>query len=52
LKGLKKLKSWDALPSESEVEEIKTLLTQIVKLKDVANKELNSTQLIVFFLQR
>jgi hypothetical protein len=28
------------------------LLTQIVKLKDVANKELNSTQLIVFFLQR
>jgi hypothetical protein len=52
LKGLKKLKSWDALPSESEAEEIKPLLTQIVQLKAAANKELNSTQLIVFFLQR
>jgi hypothetical protein len=50
-KSLKKLNSWDALPSESEAEEIKPLLTRIAQLKDATNKELNGTQLIVFFLQ-
>jgi hypothetical protein len=42
-KSLKKLNSWDALPSESEAEEIKPLLTQIRQLKDATNKELNGT---------
>jgi hypothetical protein len=50
-KSLKKLKSWDALPSESKDKEIKPLLTQIAQLKAAINKELNGTQLIVFFLQ-
>jgi hypothetical protein len=48
-KGLKNLKSWDALPSK--VEEIKPLLTRILQLKSAVNKEINGTQLIVFFLQ-
>jgi hypothetical protein len=39
-------------PSETEAEEIQPLLTRIVQLKAVTNKELNDTQLIVFFLQR
>jgi hypothetical protein len=51
LKGLKKLKSWDALPSEAKAEEIQPMLTRIAQLKAVANKELNGTQLTVFFLQ-
>jgi hypothetical protein len=50
-KGLKKLKSWDELSSEAEAEEIKPLVTQILKLKAETKKELNGTQLIVFFLQ-
>jgi hypothetical protein len=29
-KGLKKLKSWDALPSKAEAKEIKPLITQIL----------------------
>jgi hypothetical protein len=45
------LKSWDALPSKSESEEIKPLLIRIVQLKYAANNELNGTQLIVVFLQ-
>jgi hypothetical protein len=43
---------WDALPSEIEDEEIKPLLTHIQELKNTTMKELNGTQLIVFFLQR
>jgi hypothetical protein len=50
-KSLTKLKSRDALPSKSEVEEIKPLLTQILELKNTTKKELNGTQLMVFFLQ-
>jgi hypothetical protein len=50
-KGLTKLTSWDALPSETEAGEIKPLLAHIQELKNVAKKELNGTQLIVFFLQ-
>jgi hypothetical protein len=49
-KSLTKLKSWDALPSETEAKEIKPLLAQILELKNAAKKELNGTQLMVFFL--
>jgi hypothetical protein len=45
------LKSWDALPSKVEAEEIKPLLTWILDLRNVAKKELSGTQLMVFFLQ-
>jgi hypothetical protein len=51
-KSIIKLKSWDALPYEAEAEEIRPLLTQILELKNAAKKELNGTQLMVFFLQR
>jgi hypothetical protein len=51
-KGLTKLTSWDPLPSDAEVEEIKPWLARIKELKIVTEKELTSTQLIVFFLQR
>jgi hypothetical protein len=51
-KGPTKLTSWDALPSDAESEEIKPLLAHIHDLKNVAEKELQGTQLIVFFLQR
>jgi hypothetical protein len=51
-KGLTKLTSWDALPSDVEVEEIKPLLVHIQELKTAARKELSGTQLMVFFLQR
>jgi formate dehydrogenase maturation protein FdhE len=51
-KLLTKLTSWDALLSEAEAEEIKPLLARIQELKNAAKKELNGTQLIVFFLQR
>jgi hypothetical protein len=50
-KPLTKLTSWDALPSETEAEEIKPLLAHIQELKNATKKELNGTQLIVFFLQ-
>jgi hypothetical protein len=50
-KILTKLASWDALPSDAEAKEIKPLLAHIQELKNVAEKELNGTQLIVFFLQ-
>jgi hypothetical protein len=50
-KGLAKLTSWDALPSDAEADEIKLLLARIQDLKNAAEKELNGTQLIVFFLQ-
>jgi hypothetical protein len=51
VKGLTKLKSCDALPSEVEVEVIQQLFTRILELKNAAKKELNGTQLMVFFLQ-
>jgi hypothetical protein len=47
-----KLTSWDALPSDIEAKEIEPLLAHIQELKNVTEKELNGTQLIVFFLQR
>jgi hypothetical protein len=50
-KGLTKLTSWDALPSEVETKEIQPLLAHIQELENATKKELNGTQLIVFFLQ-
>jgi hypothetical protein len=47
-----KLTTWDALPSDTEAEEIKPLLARIQELKNVTKKELSGTQLIVFILQR
>jgi hypothetical protein len=40
------------LPSETKAEEIKPLVAHIQELKNATKKELNGTQLIVFFLQR
>jgi hypothetical protein len=51
-KSLTKLTTWDALPSDAEVESIKTLLARIQDLKNAAGKDLTGTQLMVFFLQR
>jgi hypothetical protein len=50
-KGLTKLKYGDALPSKSEVEVIQPLLARILELKNAAKRELNGTQLMVFFLK-
>jgi hypothetical protein len=51
-KGLTKLTTWDALPSEAEVENIKPLLARIQGLKNAAGSRLTGTQLMAFFLQR
>jgi hypothetical protein len=50
-KGLTKLKFWDALRSEAKVEVIQPLLAQILELKNAAKRELNGTQLMLFFLK-
>jgi hypothetical protein len=42
-KGPTKLTSWDALPSDDEVKEIKPLLARIQELKNAVEKELNGT---------
>jgi hypothetical protein len=47
--SLTKLTTWDALPSDAEVESIKPLLARIQELKNVAEKDLTRTQLMVFF---
>jgi hypothetical protein len=53
-KGLTKLTTWDALPSEAEVKNIKPLLARIQVLKSAAQGGggLIGTQLMAFFLQR
>jgi hypothetical protein len=51
-KGLTKLTTWDASPSEAEVESIKPLLARIQELKNAAGSGLTGTQLMAFFLQR
>jgi hypothetical protein len=51
-KGLTKLTTWDASPSEAEVEDIMPLLSRIQRLKSAAGGRLIGTQLMVFFLQR
>jgi hypothetical protein len=50
--NLTKLTTWDAPPSEAEVEVIKPLLTRIQRLKSAARGGLIGTQLMTFFLQR
>jgi hypothetical protein len=50
--NLTKLTTWDAPPSEAEVEVIKPLLTHIQRLKSAAGGGLIGTQLMAFFLQR
>jgi hypothetical protein len=50
--SLMKLTTCDALSSDAEVENIMPLLVHIQDLKNAAGKELTSTQLMVFFLQR
>jgi hypothetical protein len=49
-KGLIKLTTWDALPSNTEVKNIKPLLAHIQELKSAAGSGLTGTQLMVFFL--
>jgi hypothetical protein len=51
-KGLTKLTTWDAPPSEAEVKDIKPLLAHIQRLKSAAGVGLIGTQLMAFFLQR
>jgi hypothetical protein len=49
-KGLTKLTTWDAPPSEAEVEDIKPLLARIQRLKSATGGGLTGTQLMAFFL--
>jgi hypothetical protein len=51
-KVLIKLTTWDALPSDAEVKNIKPLLARIQELKNATVNGLTGTQLMVFFLQR
>jgi hypothetical protein len=50
-KEVKKLASWDSPPTETEMEEIKPLLTRIQVLKSGRGGALSGTQLMAFFLQ-
>jgi hypothetical protein len=47
-KSLTKLTTWDALPLDAEVKNIKPLLARIQELKTTTGKELTGTQLMVF----
>jgi hypothetical protein len=49
---LKKLLSWDSLPTDVEMEEIASLLTRIQTLKGGRGGALSGTQLMAFFVQR
>jgi hypothetical protein len=49
---VKKLKSWDSLPSDAEVEHILPLLSRIQALKTGLGGALSGTQLMAFFIQR
>jgi hypothetical protein len=40
-KELKKLKTWDQIPSEAELAETEPLMTWVMKLKSTVNKEMN-----------
>jgi hypothetical protein len=51
-KGLTKMTTWDVLPCEAEVENIKPLLARIQELKNAAGSGLMGTQLMAFFLHR
>jgi hypothetical protein len=49
---VKKLSSWDTLPSDAEVEEILPLLSRIKALKGGQGGALSGMQLMAFFIQR
>jgi hypothetical protein len=49
---VKKLKSWDSLPSDAEVAEILPLLSRIQTLKTGLGGALSGIQLMAFFIQR
>jgi hypothetical protein len=49
---VKKLKSWDSLPSDAEVEQILPLLSRIQALKTGLGGALSGIQLMAFFIQR
>jgi hypothetical protein len=49
---VKKLASWDTLPSDAEVEEILPLLSRIKALKGGKGGALSGMQLMAFFIQR
>jgi hypothetical protein len=51
-KSLTKLTTWDALPSDAEIKNIKPLLARIQELNNAAGNGLTGTQLMVFLLQR
>jgi hypothetical protein len=49
---VKKLKSWDSLPSDADVEQILPLLSRIQALKTGLGGALSGIQLMAFFIQR
>jgi hypothetical protein len=51
-KEVKKLASWDSLPSDAEIEQITPLLSRIQALKGGKGGALSGIQLMTFFVQR
>jgi hypothetical protein len=49
---VKKLASWDALPSDAEIEKVLPLLSRIQALKGGKGGALSGIQLMAFFVQR
>jgi hypothetical protein len=49
-KSLQKLASWDSAPTETEIEDLKPLLSCIQSLKSTCGGTLTGTQLMAFFL--
>jgi hypothetical protein len=49
-KEVKRLKSWDQLPNDAELEEIDPLMTRIKALQAEEKKELFGVQIIAYFL--
>jgi hypothetical protein len=49
---VKKLASWDALPSDAEIEQVLPLLSRIQALKGGKGGALSDIQLMAFFVQR
>jgi hypothetical protein len=49
-KSLQNLASWDSPPTETEIEDLKPLLSRIQSLKSAAGGALTGTQLMAFFL--
>jgi ribonucleotide reductase alpha subunit len=48
-KQLKKLKTWDQLPSDAELAEIESLMNRIIKMKTAVRKEMNGVQMMAYF---